>query len=192
MKLPIDRLSDTPADFEFEGSVAWWAARPASRRDASHRMTEPIRFALKAHRMGPDLYLEGTARGKIELQCSRCLARCRHALRESFRLVLEPAEHRAPTEPEVAAAVARDGLALSDDLEAGWFRGRELDLDHFFLEIISMALPVQPLCRDECLGLCPGCGIDRNASSCQCPETRADSPFAVLARLRDVESGGGS
>ncbi len=190
MKLPIDRLSDTPAEFVFEGGDAWWAALPASRGAAPQRLMGPIRFEVKAHRMRPDLYLEGQATGEIEFQCSRCLARCRHALRESFRLVLAPAEDRAPAEPEVAAALARDGLGLSDELEAGWFRGVELDLDHFFLEIVSLALPVQPVCREECLGLCAQCGADRNSKSCQCAETPVDSPFSVLAGLRDLESGG--
>ena len=190
MKLPIDRLSDTPAEFAFEGSEAWWAARPASRGDVPHRLIAPVRFELKAYRMGPDLYLEGQATGEIEFECSRCLARCRHALREPFRLVLASAEDSAPAEPEVAAALARDGLGLSDELDSGWFRGVELDLDRFFLEIVSMALPVQPLCREECPGLCAQCGADRNSKSCQCAETPADSPFSVLAGLRDVESGG--
>ena len=175
--------------------VSWGTAlritfTPASRGDVPHRLIAPVRFELKAYRMGPDLYLEGQATGEIEFECSRCLARCRHALRESFRLVLAPAEDRAPAEPEVAAALARDGLGLSDELEAGWFRGVELDLDHFFLEIVSLALPVQPVCREECLGLCAQCGADRNSKSCRCAETPVDSPFSVLAGLRDVESGG--
>ena len=51
--------------------------------------------------------------------------------------------------------------------------------------VICLALPVKPLCREECAGLCPRCGADRNAGACGCPEPEGDSPFAVLKSLRD-------
>jgi uncharacterized protein len=101
--------------------------------------------------------------------------------------VLEPAGDRVPADPEGAAALAQEGLALADELESGWFRGPEIHLDRFVGEILTLAVPVQPLCREDCRGLCPRCGIDRNAASCACAEERPASPFAVLAALRDAE-----
>jgi uncharacterized protein len=50
--------------------------------------------------------------------------------------------------------------------------------------MLALAVPVQPLCREDCLGLCPRCGIDRNVERCSCTEARPASPFAVLATLR--------
>jgi uncharacterized protein len=54
-------------------------------------------------------------------------------------------------------------------------------------EWISLALPVKPLCREDCAGLCPRCGADRNETACGCTETVRSSPFAALAALRDEE-----
>jgi uncharacterized protein len=134
--------------------------------------------------MGEDLVLEGSIEAVLELECGRCLARYRHRLSEPFRLVLEPAGDRTPTEPEAAVALSRDGLCLADDSEMGWYRGSQIQLDSVCLEAISLALPVKPLCRDDCVGLCSRCGADRNQAPCGCDEVTPESPFAVLATLR--------
>jgi uncharacterized protein len=76
-------------------------------------------------------------------------------------------------------------LVLSDELDTGWFRGGEIHLDRFAAELIALAFPVQPLCREDCLGLCGQCGVDRNKVSCECGEVRAPSPFAALEGLKD-------
>ena len=141
--------------------------------------------------MGADVYLEGTALGSVELSCGRCLRRYRHTLREPFRLVLEPAGERVPADPEGAAALARDGIWLSDELEAGWFRGSVIELGPTFRELLALALPVQPRCREECRGLCPRCGADRNVESCNCSQTAQSSPFAALAKLKVRSPEGG-
>jgi uncharacterized protein len=140
--------------------------------------------------MGADVFLEGVASGAVELTCGRCSRRYRQPLRESFRLVLEPAAERVPADPEGAAALARDGMCLSDELEAGWFRGSVIDLGPWFRELLALALPVQPLCREDCRGLCPRCGADRNEESCGCTEAKSSSPFEVLSRLKIPSSEG--
>jgi uncharacterized protein len=76
-------------------------------------------------------------------------------------------------------------LYVSDELEYGWFAGPELTLDDYFAELVALQVPVQPLCRDDCLGLCPSCGADRNREACACVQTPVNQPFAGLAALRD-------
>jgi uncharacterized protein len=73
---------------------------------------------------------------------------------------------------------------VGDELDAGWYRGSEIDLTRFLREVVALALPVQPLCREDCRGLCPRCGADRNLERCACAEVKASSPFAVLRRLK--------
>ena len=185
MKILVERLTTTPTLFEFEADTGWWRAFMSAQRDLPSELEEPLRFRLHAHRMGQDLYLEGSVEGGLQLECSRCLARYRHVLREPFRLVLEPAGARQPADPEGAEALARDGLCLGEEIEAGWYRGSEIDLGAIFFEVVALALPVKPLCREECEGLCSRCGADRNLGSCDCSEIKTGSPFAVLQALRD-------
>ena len=184
MKLAVDRLSDSPTGFELEADPEWWSETCARVPELAGASREGFTLSGSAHRMGADVFLEGTASGSVELTCGRCSRRYRHPLREPFRLVLEPAAERVPADPEGAAALARNGICLSDEIEAGWFRGSAIDLGPYFRELLALALPVQPLCREDCRGLCPRCGVDRNVESCGCTPLRASSPFAVLGRLK--------
>jgi uncharacterized protein len=190
MKILVDRLTVTPTEFSFAGNASWWTAVNPEQRELPQELLEPIVFRLEAHRMGEDVALEGRAEGVFELQCSRCLARYRHVLSEPFRLILEPAGDRSPADPEAAEALADDGVCLGDEIEAGWFRGNEIHLRAFLREVIALALPVKPLCDEDCAGLCPHCGIELGVERCGCREAKSDSPFAALAALRDRPTGG--
>ena len=192
MKLLLERLTDSPAPYRFETTPGWWRASGAALPDSAGAAGSPFTVELIAHRMGEDVYLEGTITGSLEFECSRCLARYRHASHEPFRLVLEPAGSRTPADPEAAEALARDGLCLGEESETGWFRGEEIDLGAFVAEVIALSLPVQPLCREDCPGLCPQCGAERARGACGCAQKKPESPFAVLGTLRLGPSGGRS
>jgi uncharacterized protein len=183
MKLQVDRLTETPSVHRFDADPEWCREAKAVIPELALGGPAP-HLELRAYRMASDVYLEGSAHAEIELVCSRCLAPFRSHVAEPFRLVLEPAGDRLPAEPEAAAALARDGLCLSDELESGWFRGSEIDLGRFYRDVLALVVPVQPLCRDDCKGLCPRCGVDRNLEACRCAGERRDSPFASLAALR--------
>lgn len=184
VKLLVDRLRETPSSHSYAVTPAWWAEVSGLPEGGREGIGEGLTIELEAYRLGDGVFLEGEVRGQLDLECSRCLARYRPPIRERFRLVLEPAGDRVPADPEGAAALARDGLYLPDELETGWFRGSEIELGAFFREVISLMFPVQPLCREDCRGLCPRCGADRNAEACSCPETRPPSPFEALRGLR--------
>ncbi len=190
MKILVDRLSPTPQEFDFEAGSAWWRQAISPRRDLPDNLPEPFRFQLEAYMAADDLVVQGTVEGAVPLECSRCLARYRQGLRESFRVVLEPAGLRQPADPEAAQALMRDGLCLSEDVGSGWFRGDEIDMGPFFQQVVSLALPLKPLCREECKGLCSRCGADLNQGPCGCPEIENESPFALLQQLRDTLTGG--
>jgi uncharacterized protein len=192
VKIAVDRLTASPQAFEFEAGSGWWRACVPPARDLPAELEEPFRVTVSAYQVGEDLLLEGEVQGSLPLECGRCLTRYRHALREPFRLVLEPAGVRQPSDPEGAEALARYGMCLAEELEAGWYRGSEIDLSGFVHDVVCLALPVKPLCREECKGLCPRCGADRNTGPCGCPETPGDSPFAVLEALRGGSGGGRS
>jgi uncharacterized protein len=188
LKILVDRLSPTPLEESFAVTPQWVAQHVAgSSGEGIEGLAEDAHFVVRAQRLGANLYLEGELTGALDLACSRCLTRYRGPIRERFRLVLEPAGDRVPADPEGAAALDQEGLYLADELESGWYRGPEIQLDRFVGEMLSLSVPVQPLCREDCRGLCPRCGVDRNLESCSCAEARPGSPFAVLAKLRGAE-----
>lgn len=184
-KLPIERLSEKSESFRFEATGAWWNAREPVAEHEVCEVKEPFVFDLKARLRGDSVLLEGDLRGLVELECSRCGKRYPHPLREEFRLMLEPAQGREPTDPEGVRGLVETGMCLGEDLEAGWFRGALIRLDDFFGEVIALTMPLQPLCDENCKGICSHCGGNLNVTECDCVDAQIESPFAILAKLKD-------
>ncbi len=206
-RIDVEALTERGDRLEFEAPPAWWAERRLLSATASDSLSEPpaeviakpVRFALRAARVGNEVRLDGDMTGSIELECSRCGKRYSHALRESYRLRLSPSQGRSPVDPEGERALAERGLCLGEELEAGWYRGPVIRLDDFFAEVVALAMPIQPLCDEGCPGICFRCGAPREAgassegaaaggergSRCDCREETVESPFAVLAQLKE-------
>jgi len=70
------------------------------------------------------------------------------------------------------------------DEEAYPLAGDELDLEPLARDAVLLDLPLAPLCREDCAGLCPTCGANRNTESCDCTPA-ADPRWAALDTLRD-------
>lgn len=192
MRLLVERITESPRAERFEASAEWWRERVPPVRDDEPEVLEPFVFELRVSKMGEDILIEGTMTGAIRVACSRCVERYRQPLREELRLVLEPAGVRVPADPEGAASLARDGLCLGDELELGWYRGHEIRLDGFLAEVIALSLPMQPLPPVDERGRCVECGVDRTRPVESIEHEKPESPFAVLASLRDGNEGGSS
>lgn len=190
MQLLIDRLTETPRVLTFGADPALRALLAQHLPEVDAVSAEALGVELRAGLAGHDVIIDGVVEGAFSLECSRCLARYGPRFREPFRLVLEPAGDRVPADPEAAAALARDGMCLGDEPGIGWYSGPEIDLRSAVLELMQLALPVQPLCREDCRGLCPRCGVDRNVEECRCKAASPESPFAVLRALRGTSTEG--
>ncbi len=192
MQLRVDRITDSPAPAVHTADSAWWAqwCPPAegSAADGSALAGELV-FEGRIQMSGEDILLEGEMNGVLDAECARCLKRYRQPLRESYRLLLEPLKGRAPVDPEGVESLERYGIWLGEELEAGSYRGKEIDLAPFYAEVVALAIPYQLVCNEDCAGLCPHCGIDRSQTRCECVDTKPDSPFAVLSALKGNQAG---
>jgi len=125
------------------------------------------------------------ARGKfgtvVELTCSRCVNLYRMTVKapieEGFPLVC-----RGPETPPGA-----DEEDLPEDEKDPLFVDNVFDLEELLRQQIVIAVPIKPLCSEECKGLCPNCGKNLNEEPCECPSAAGESPFATLASLIDEE-----
>jgi uncharacterized protein len=70
------------------------------------------------------------------------------------------------------------------DLGLYLYDGDEIDLTDAVQEQLLLSLPMQPLCRKDCRGICPTCGADRNRQACSCRNASKEGPFAALRRLK--------
>lgn len=193
MKIYVDRLTQTPDEETFEVPESWWRERTAGAAEFDYELVSPFRFTVRSYITAANIIFEGDGSFEIEAQCGRCLSRYRHALRDEFRLMAEDAKGRVPEDPEGVESLAREGLCLTDDIESAWYKGRIIQLDGIFGELVAGAMPLHPICKEDCKGLCQVCGGSLNNRRCNCkfevPETKKQTPFAVLAQLRDESAG---
>jgi len=71
-----------------------------------------------------------------------------------------------------------------EDLNLAVFDGEGIELDDLVKEEVLLALPGHVLCRPDCRGLCPVCGIDKNEKNCECDTKLIDSRWEKLKDLR--------
>ncbi|MEO3945160.1 DUF177 domain-containing protein [Gorillibacterium sp. CAU 1737] len=119
--------------------------------------------------------VEGTLRLPVTMVCSRCLGPARETLVIPFheRFTKEAVPPETEEEEENLHSVQEDVVELAPYVE----------------EAVWMSLPYVPLCKDDCKGLCPVCGTNRNERDCGCSTDRIDPRFAGLADLLNKDEG---
>jgi uncharacterized protein len=130
---------------------------------------------------GTTVHVRGRLEAGIEVDCSRCLERYPVAVAQELDLFSLP---RPAEEPDAG----EEGVELSDrDVVVGYHAGDALDLGELVREQIVLAVPMKPLCREDCRGLCPRCGRNRNLGPCGCPpdEEPGDPRLEPLRKLFD-------
>ena len=171
-----EAIKETPRHFKLEAGASWWAEVRPLFRDPDAKLTTPLGVDFEAYRLGARLLFRGRLTGEIELRCSRCGEPVALRLAEPLELLLEPAQN--------PAQIPEGGIELdAEDLELGRYAGEELDFGPVVLEILALAWPMQPLCSESCLGLCPVCGAVRSRQACSCETQQVNRPFAGLGQL---------
>ena len=72
----------------------------------------------------------------------------------------------------------------SGEAEMGFYEGEGLELNDVLREQVLLALPMQRVCREDCKGICPECGQNRNQNECHCQTVSADDRWAALKQLK--------
>ncbi len=149
-------------------------AADAFEPDEDSRVVQPVTLALDIHKKNAEVTLVGRVATVLELACGRCLEPYTLPVEASFDLLYLPhAENRGEGEVEIE----------DDDLNTGFYRDETIDLGQLMREQFCLALPMKPLCREDCRGLCAHCGTNLNLSTCNCVETWVDPRLEALRGL---------
>lgn len=119
-----------------------------------------------------EIRVRGHVKAKIEVACDRCLEPVQHPIDEDFDLFYRP----APEENETPHDLAID----PGETEIGYYEGMGMELSDVIREYVLLALPMQSICRDECAGICPKCGKNRNAVECGCVQEQVNDRWSAL------------
>ncbi|HEY8476186.1 MAG TPA: DUF177 domain-containing protein [Chloroflexota bacterium] len=138
------------------------------------RLRSAVRGTARLVRTGRGILVTSDFSAQVEVTCARCTE-------DVVSLVEGHMEEEFLKHDDFSDG---DPLAASDDTE--FFRIDEhntLDLTEAVRQYLTMALPLQPLCKPSCQGLCPECGANLNTKPCGCRIDASASPFAVLGTL---------
>lgn len=131
--------------------------------DAKFDQGATVEVSLRLESLTDGIVVDGELRAPWADSCRRCLA---------------------PAGGEVVCVVGELYQHVVTDPDAFEIVGDQIDLGAMIRENILLDAPVAPLCRPDCAGLCPTCGIDRNHAECDCVAASGDPRWEALAQLK--------
>lgn len=177
--LPLSREIDVPASFIAE-AMRGLPVREALGGTADDASSCAGHLQLDLYAEGVHVFANGRISGVVTVACSRCIEPMRISFDEPLRVTFLPSAELPSDEDEPD----EDGVAITeDDLDLFAYDGEVIDLEPLLREQFVLAVPYAPLCAEDCRGLCPQCGINRNQGTCTC-EAPGDPRLAALKALK--------
>jgi uncharacterized protein len=171
MRYKIKNIGDEGLDIHVAVTEAWLKAECP---DVDARPAQGgIVLDGRLEQAGDEYLLRGALRGGLLTQCGRCLEPATLAI--DLPVTLTFVEREAP-----AAEDDDDGEA-----EVVYVQDGVIDVGQEIRDELLLALPMGPLCREDCAGICPTCGANRNLTACDCAQRPAgDGKFAARAKVK--------
>jgi uncharacterized protein len=141
------------------------------------RVVAPVRLTARVVKDAEKVRLVGRVQTQLEATCGRCLEPFPIPVDAPFDLLFLPAADVRPASGE--------NEVQDDDIGVSFYTDDVIDLGGVMREQFFLALPMKPLCRDDCQGLCPVCGGNRNRERCACRTEWVDPRLAPLKKLLD-------
>jgi len=180
MKLYLRDISEDSKELEISGEDEWIQTlirsldekdpdeiqlsvpRPRAARKAKKKDFEGI---VRTQKLENVYLITGNISTHFSLICSRCTL-----------------EFDYPAEFELIRAFSQDSVLTDDGKseEIVFLPNNFIDLSEVLLEHLRLTLPLSPLCKQSCKGICQNCGTDLNQGRCACRETNTHNPFSVL------------
>ena len=172
MLVRLEQVRDTP--------LQWDDTEGVEAADIEHpdlQALSPVRWRGEIRFVDPGYLLTATYSYQQTLTCQRCLAPVTEPVQQDMQLLLMPG---APP-----ADAGEHGLEEEDLGVVEVDEDEELDLRPLLLEQIQLNVPMKPLCRAACKGLCPQCGADLNQGDCDCEKVEIDPRWKALEALQE-------
>jgi uncharacterized protein len=132
---------------------------PDDDPDAGHGVADLELYAEDDH-----VFAHGTFHGQLTVACSRCVEPVVLPIDEKLLVTFMPLAEMPKDDDD-----SEEGTeVVGEDLDLFPYEGDLVDLEPLLREQFVLAVPYAPLCREDCKGLCPQCGIDRNTGTCTC------------------------
>ena len=142
-------------------------------------LIEPVAIDGTVRLARTEVFVNGRIKTRVVVECDRCLKQVELPVDADFELEYVTGPTYESTE---AAELGEDELSVSV------FDGEAIDVDEIVKEQVLLAVPTRTLCRPDCKGICPDCGIDKNTGDCACGANEVDPRWAALRNLTGGKS----
>jgi len=143
--------------------------------DERVKLTVPATVNGKIRLAGNEVFVNGHVDTRAQVECDRCLKPIELPVSTDFELeYISGSEYESSDVAELTEA----------EMSVSVFDGAAIDVDEIVKEQILLAVPTRMLCREDCKGICPQCGTDRNTGECNCVTEDIDPRWAALKNLK--------
>ena len=147
-------------------------------QDGRLRQATPLEAQGSAELLGNtlgEIRVKGHLKVVMETDCDRCLEAARFPVESDFDLFYRPSD---------AVHARADEVEIDEgESEIAFYEGSGLQLEDILREHILLSMPMQRVCRDDCQGICPVCGQNRNVINCGCQVKAVDDRWSALKKL---------
>ncbi|MBN2654530.1 MAG: DUF177 domain-containing protein [Nitrospirae bacterium] len=164
MKITVSDIPDDGMDIELNDPL----------KSEAVSIISPVRAQLHIIKNGSDVVLTGDVSAEVDLCCSRCLKNFASSINSRIEVSYHP-----------SSGISRDDhhQLKDEELETGYYIDDEINTDDVLMEQLLLSVPMKPLCSQNCEGLCPVCGVDRNQNKCSCSTKEPDPRLKQLEQL---------
>jgi uncharacterized protein len=169
MRIELENLEGSKGDFAH-------VYQPEELNPVDDRVSliAPAAVNGKIRLSGNEVFVNGHVETRVQVECDRCLKPVELPVNADFTL-----EYISGSEYESSEVVELTEAEMSVSV----FDGSAIDVDEIVKEQILLAVPTRMLCREDCKGICPECGTDRNTGKCNCVTNDTDPRWAALKNL---------
>jgi uncharacterized protein len=175
MRIRVDEIPESGRFLHFHWDDARLRQYLPDKDPFEFKLVRPVNVDLEIQKRSDHIRVQGDLQGTLQVICHRCLNAFLWPLKETVDVFLVEGE-----EPEPAEEIELE----PNGLDYEFFDGVIIEVDQLVAEQIFLALPVKILCSEDCLGLCPRCGVNLNEEPCQCEKSAGSSPFAALEAIK--------
>jgi uncharacterized protein len=213
VKVYLHEIKDSDTEISLDENASWLATllRECDEdklpiQALSLKKTKPVRpieFNVNLRKVDDIFVVTGDLNSHIDLLCSRCASSFAFPLDEHFSHIYcqdkemagisyldkesKPKNQNKGFARHAASTPSETKLNEStDDLEITYVAEDYIELSDLLREVISLRLPYQPLCKEDCKGICPQCGTDLNAGRCACAKVQKQNAFSVLQNFPHI------
>lgn len=171
MKIIVSKIPDEGIEIHSSENAESLEISPADLM-----LGDDVHIDATIRREGEIFFIDGSIKTVLRLTCSRCAVYFSYPVDTFFHCREEP----------VTSASTEVELALKrNDMDIDHYAGDEVEINTLLREQVILSIPMHPLCKPDCRGLCPQCGQDLNIGRCDCQPEEVVNPFTVIKKLFD-------